>query len=260
MIQIRWAAALLPVVIVPLLQAVSEPLRLDEVAIVRFVETAPNQWLIKHGLLSSRGAFRETSSEPVLSSVSVPSTALNRNLISYEAWVAYGRLGAEAVASFAADPEATHYRVKEREYLDISPSPSPKLAHGRMANLSARGYVTLERPLMGGFVIDDQHRWVLLRAVGPTLATQGVAQPLPDPVITVFRGSTPFEVNDDWSTQPDAAAIAAAAARVGAFALPQGSRDAALLVELPAGAYTAHVNTDAVESGDVLLEVYAVPE
>lgn len=49
MIQIRWAAALLPVVVVPLLQAVSEPLRLDEVAIVRFGEAAPNPWLVKHG-------------------------------------------------------------------------------------------------------------------------------------------------------------------------------------------------------------------
>jgi hypothetical protein len=84
MIQIRWAAALLPVVVVPLLQAVSEPLRLDEVAIVRFVEAAPNQWLVKHGLLSSRGAFRETSSAPVLESVAVPAAAANRNLVSYE--------------------------------------------------------------------------------------------------------------------------------------------------------------------------------
>lgn len=100
MIQIRWAAALLPVVIVPLLQAVSEPLRLDEMAIVRFIEAAPNQTLIKHA-----------------------------------PWLAYGRLGSEAVTSFAADPEATHDGVKDRDYLGIAPALSPKLAHGRMANL-----------------------------------------------------------------------------------------------------------------------------
>jgi hypothetical protein len=53
-----------------------------------------------------------------------------------------------------------------------------------------------------------------------------------------------------------AAAIQAAGARVGAYAWPIESRDAALLVTLEPGAYTAHVSGASGSRGLVLVEVY----
>ena len=56
-----------------------------------------------------------------------------------------------------------------------------------------------------------------------------------------------------WAARPDAAAIASAATRVGAFPLAPGSEDAALLLDLEPGAYTAVVATTANASGVALI-------
>jgi hypothetical protein len=103
---------------------------------------------------------------------------------------------------------------------------------------------------------------VLVRAVGPSLAKFGVPAPHADPWLAVKRGTQTVVGNDDWSNQPNADRVAAAAARVGAFPLETAAFDAAVLVILPPGAYTVHVASDLinVRSRDVLVEVYSVPE
>jgi hypothetical protein len=94
--------------------------------------------------------------------------------------------------------------------------------------------------------------------VGPTLgeAPFGVPGVVPDPELRLFAGERRIEANDNWG---GGAALAAAFARVGAFALPAGSRDAALLATLPPGAYTAQVSGVGGTTGVALVEVYEVP-
>lgn len=238
----------------------AEPLRLDSVAAVRFERADDGKTWIKHGLLTSLGQFRTTESYVVLDSVSVPADALNKNLISYDAWLAYDRLGTEAVTNFISDVDATHYRIGERTYLDITAHPEARLSHGAIVNLSSRGWVAPGQPMVGGFVIDQLHRWVLLRAVGPTLGSLGVGTPLPDPFLTLYRRNTAIYFNDNWSERPDRDALRQTAEKVGAFPLPAGTKDSALLVELPPGIYTAHVESADQQTGEVLLEIYSVPE
>ena len=48
------------------------------------------------------------------------------------------------------------------------------------------------------------------------------------------------------------------AARVGAFALGDGSNDAALMLSLAPGAYTAQVSAATGNAGSTLLEIYEV--
>jgi hypothetical protein len=55
------------------------------------------------------------------------------------------------------------------------------------------------------------------------------------------------------------ALIVAAAVRVGAFALPDGSKDCALLLYLAPGSYTAQISGVANTTGVALVEVYEVP-
>jgi hypothetical protein len=50
-----------------------------------------------------------------------------------------------------------------------------------------------------------------------------------------------------------------AAAQTGAFALPANSRDAALLLVLEPGAYTAQISGAGASTGVALLELYDVP-
>jgi len=125
-----------------------------------------------------------------------------------------------------------------------------------LINASTRAYVgTGDSVLIPGFVISGTGALqLLIRAVGPTLANLGVTGTLADPTITLYRGSTVLATNDNWS-----AADAATMAAVGAFTLTAGSRDAAIVTTLPAGAYSAIVSGVGNTTGTALVELYAVP-
>jgi hypothetical protein len=134
----------------------------------------------------------------------------------------------------------------------------------RLINVAARGVVSPAAPFIAGFVVGGiGPQRVLLRGVGPALGTPafGVAGVLPNPELTLFRGTTALKTNDDWFRDPEAAAIRDAAARVGAFALGANSADAAILIFLEPGAYTVQVNAPANTpaanaTGIALLEIY----
>jgi len=130
---------------------------------------------------------------------------------------------------------------------------------GRLVNLSVRANAgTGDQTLITGFALGGgtAPRTVLLRAVGPALAAFGVTDVLGDP--TLQLNVTPPIANDNWESNVtgSAAALAAAFAQTGAFALPPGSKDAALLVPLTSGAYTATVAGHGTSSGAALAEVY----
>ena len=80
-----------------------------------------------------------------------------------------------------------------------------------------------------------------------------------DPKLQLFRDTTVINENDNWGTAGDAAQLADAANAVGAFGLAAGSKDAALLVTLAPGSYTAQVSAVGTATGLALVEVYEVP-
>jgi hypothetical protein len=126
------------------------------------------------------------------------------------------------------------------------------------ANVSTRGYVSSTQTFIGGFVIEGTSpRTVLIRADGPALSQFSVPGTLPDPVLTVYdsKGNV-VATNAGWNTNTTPSAISAAAASVGAFALPILSLDSVLLLTLPPGAYTAQVTSAKGNSGTVLFEAY----
>ena len=127
---------------------------------------------------------------------------------------------------------------------------------GRLVNLSARAHAGPgEGVLIIGFVISgDAPMRVLVRAIGPTLANYGVTTALSDPQLDVYQGSTLVQHNDNWSGSSD---LTAAFTKTGAFALPDpASKDAAMIVTLQPGAYTAIVSGVAGADGIALAEVY----
>ncbi|MBE2215019.1 MAG: immunoglobulin domain-containing protein, partial [Opitutaceae bacterium] len=132
----------------------------------------------------------------------------------------------------------------------------------RLVNTSVRAQVRSGDGLMvAGFVVSGTgNKRVLIRAVGPTLANFGLSGVLANPVVALFRQgeTTALARNDDWSSAANAADVAATASAVGAFRLASGSKDAALLVDLPAGNYTAQVSGASGETGMALVEVYDV--
>jgi hypothetical protein len=100
---------------------------------------------------------------------------------------------------------------------------------------------------------------VLIRAAGPALSAFGLTGVLARPQLTLFSGNTPVFVNAGWTTALDPVAITAASAQVGAFAFAAGSADAAMIVTLAPGAYTAQVAGVGGTTGLALVEVYELP-
>jgi large repetitive protein len=154
------------------------------------------------------------------------------------------------------------------EVYDASPNPGGEVQ--RLVNISTRGTVESgDGVLIGGFSISGTRpKRVLIRGVGPSLGLFNVTGALADPRISIYSGTTVIAQNDDWSVpsstagQPvpaTAAELAAAAQSVGAFALTAGSRDAAVILTLAPGSYTAQVAGAGTTSGVALVEVYEMP-
>ena len=131
----------------------------------------------------------------------------------------------------------------------------------RLINISTRAMVgTGGNILIPGFVIAGSgNETLLIRAVGPGLTAFSVAGVLAQPVLTVLDTSgTVIASNTGWGTGANPAQIATTASQVGAFALTAGSADSALMITLPAGAYTVHVSGVNNGTGVALAEVYEV--
>ncbi|MGH7997201.1 MAG: hypothetical protein ACREFX_12720 [Opitutaceae bacterium] len=141
------------------------------------------------------------------------------------------------------------------EIYDAGGSDSPN----RLVNLSTRAYVgTGSNALVAGFVVaGSAPETLLVRGIGPTLGQFGIADPLPAAQLTVYDdNSRSIAANAGWGGDP---ALSAAFAKTGAFALPADSADAAVLVTLLPGAYTAEVSGQSGATGVGMVEVYDVP-
>jgi len=113
--------------------------------------------------------------------------------------------------------------------------------------------------IVGFALAGDGPAKVLLRALGPELAARGVTGTLSDPQLFLYRGSTPVMGNDDWGSATSTPLLATSTTQVGLPALPDASKDAALLIQLEPGAYTVHVSGTNNATGVALVEIYLVP-
>jgi len=127
----------------------------------------------------------------------------------------------------------------------------------RISNISTRGQIAAGDMLIAGFVISgDVRKRVLIRAVGPTLASFGLSGVISDPKLEVFSDGTLISSNNDWTERAVTSQVANASSVVGAFPLAANGKDAATVLQLPPGAYTVQVSGVGSASGTVLVEIY----
>lgn len=134
----------------------------------------------------------------------------------------------------------------------------------RLINISSRVFVgTGDELAIPGLVIGGEATMTLLiRAVGPRLGSApfNLTGLLADPVLTLYdRDGEPIRMNDDWEDDGAGGMIAETGAAIGAFTLPAGSADAAMVVTLAPGLYTAGARGANDETGICLVEIYEVP-
>ncbi len=135
---------------------------------------------------------------------------------------------------------------------------SPSGPAAWLSNLSVRSNMASGQTLIVGFTVTGGAENVLLRAVGPTLATVfpqffSASSVMADPRLSFYPAgaSTAAMTNDDWDPS-----VAATITSLGAFPLPAGSKDAALVPAINGANNTAWVQ--GTGSGTVLVEAYAL--
>ena len=128
----------------------------------------------------------------------------------------------------------------------------PFIPAARALNIATRVFVdTGERVSVAGFIITGNvSKKVLLRGIGPSLAANGVPDPLANPTLTlVDADGTTVATNNDWKdTQP----VEIAATGIP----PTDDLESAIVIGLAPGAYTAALAGNNATTGNGLVEVY----
>lgn|GEM_PF-1233517 len=135
------------------------------------------------------------------------------------------------------------------EFYDVSGSDV------RPVNISTRGLVQPgDNVMIGGFILADGNSGaqIVLRALGPSLANSGIANPLPDPALELRDGNGAIVAsNNDWRDTQEAELEATGLA-------PNSPAESAILAYLGTGSYTAIVRGQANSTGIALVEVYHI--
>ena len=138
-------------------------------------------------------------------------------------------------------------------------SPAPPIPPAGFVNISTRGFVgTGDDVMIGGFIITGtQPRRVLVRAVGPSLADFGVQGALGDPFLRIFSGQTPIAENDSWVNPLPLCQACESPTAIAVTGLnPRLLQEAAILITLSPGPYTAIVSGAGGATGVALVEVF----
>jgi hypothetical protein len=133
----------------------------------------------------------------------------------------------------------------------------------RLGNISTRMQVLTGNDVMiGGFVIGGaSSKTVAIVATGPSLAQFGISNPLANPTLRLVRSSdqSVIATNDDWQGGcPQGSACAMPSQLSAAGFAPSDPLEAAMLVTLAPGAYTAIVEGVGGGTGVSVIGVYEV--
>jgi hypothetical protein len=128
-------------------------------------------------------------------------------------------------------------------------------AGSRLMNISTRGFVgTGDNVMIGGLILTGTDpATILFRAIGPSLASAGIQNPLADPTLDLFNAQgTKIGNDNNWKDSQQSAVQATGLA-------PSDDRESALLVDLSAGNYTAIVSGVNNTTGVALIEAFNLP-
>ena len=123
----------------------------------------------------------------------------------------------------------------------------------QLGNISTRAFVqTGDDVMIAGVVVQFHNKHVIVRALGPTLTSYGISNPLADPKLELHDGNGALiAANDDWKDSQQSAITATGIA-------PPDDLEAAIVTTLTPGNYTAIVRGYRNGTGNALVEVYAL--
>jgi hypothetical protein len=124
----------------------------------------------------------------------------------------------------------------------------------RLTGISTRGLVqTNSNVMIAGITVQTSSEKVIVRALGPTLASFGITNPLADPTVELHDANgNLLASNDNWKTTQQTEITASGYA-------PPNILESAIVRTLAPGNYTAIVRGVNSTTGVALVEVYALP-
>ena len=126
-------------------------------------------------------------------------------------------------------------------------------APAQLGNISTRAFVqTGDNVMIGGFIITGSgQKRVIVRAIGPSLANQGIGNPLQNPTLELHdHTGAVIASNDDWMNAPNKQEI------IDSGLAPTNNLESAILMSLSPGNYTAIVRGVNNGTGIALVEGY----
>lgn len=127
------------------------------------------------------------------------------------------------------------------------------------ANISTRGRVDVgDNALIAGLILrGPRPSTMLVRAIGPSLASDGVKDALQDPILELVDSNGNSLVNDNWKLDRSGTPDATQQSRIDKTgAAPKDDRESALLLTLSPATYTAIIRGKNDTSGVALVEAY----
>ena len=191
-------------------------------------------YLVYYGTASGNYSETQPATTP-----SATVTNLNSGTTYYFAVTAYNTNGLESGYS------------NEVSYSTSGSPPPPPPQPDALLNISTRVQVRSgDSVLIGGFIVTgDGNKDVVIRALGPSLADVGVPKVLRNPELELYDSSGALiEQNFDWTTLPPGT--------VPVEFQPSDPLEAAIVANLPVGAYTAVLRGEEGATGVALCELY----
>ncbi|MEY2482497.1 MAG: hypothetical protein QOK24_1025 [Verrucomicrobiota bacterium] len=103
---------------------------------------------------------------------------------------------------------------------------------------------------IGGFIMKGAtSKRVLIRAIGPSLAANNIANPLQDPVLELHDSSGAVTTNNDWRSTQETEIQQSGLA-------PTDNRESAIIATLPPGNHTAIIKSANSSGGVGVIEIY----
>lgn len=141
------------------------------------------------------------------------------------------------------------------EVYDVSNDLSTKLV-----NISTRGKVEMgdNGAMIAGFIVSAPQNQpgttqrVAIRGLGPSLKNFGINDALLDPTLDIYRGSELILSNDNWTTNSQATQQILQSNGLA----PSNNKEAAVVIDLDPGSYSAVVRGKSNTTGVGLVEVY----
>ena len=202
-------------------------------------------------LVASNDNWQDKQSAAIQSTLLAPSNSLEAAILFGDASGPYAALVPGAYTAVVRGVgNSAGVAIVEAYDLDVGSAP-------RLINLSTRARAgTGDNVIIGGFVTRQGVSRVLVRALGPSLASV-IPGALTDTRLTIMdaQGNT-VSTNDDWASN----VVQADNIRATGLA-PSNAKEAAILIDLPqitAGGFTAIVSSPNGTTGIALIEVYEI--